>query len=496
MHKNLIERTITKTQSKFEINIKERKDTTNQQSSYNLSTELYKTLKDLNLIEKKDIETQDDSETDYVLSNIASLRLGENIKKVVGKGFFGSPKVVFSYTISRDGTEKFQIKRVKNKNDEYAWFSLLYDNLIEGAVFSVDLDESKKELLFDVNFSNVVKKCCESLYKVDGLFNGFKADENSFDYSFKRKISYVQASESYIPKQKIYHGAPGTGKSYKITSIIEEEYPNYRSGGNENVFRITIFPDFSYYDFVGSVNPAVDSNKTVSYQFVPGPFVKALDQALNNGGKPVFLVLEEMSRGNIAAIFGDLFQLLDRKNGVSEYGIFNDIISSELGYIGAEIKLPNNFNILGSINTSDQNVYAIDTAFKRRFDYEYIPVDPISDLNNFKFKIENKIISWLKLYVALNEYILLTLKMSEDKQIGQFFILFDDETSLLEESDYRVFCEKLINYLWNDIHLASLDGNSIFKSQYKRYSNCLNDLIKGKNVFNLILDDLVFENEG
>src|SRR5699024_5444594 len=119
----------------------------------------------------------------------------------------------------------------------------------------------------------------------------------------------------------------------------------------------------------------------ISYEFVNGIFVQSLITALNNKEHDVFLVLEEMSRGNIVSIFGELFQLLDRdSDGDSEYSLRNSNITAELkkyvlNWYSDEIYLPKNFHILGTINTSDQNVFVMDTAFKRRFDFEYISTD-------------------------------------------------------------------------------------------------------------------------
>ncbi|PWZ83421.1 hypothetical protein DD879_12800, partial [Staphylococcus pseudintermedius] len=170
--------------------------------------------------------------------------------------------------------------------------------------------------------------------------------------------------------------------------------------------------------------------------FKPGVFTQALAKALLFKDKDIFLVLEEMSRGNVASIFGDIFQLLDRDySGESEYVINNNLISTFLKRKGIEndkIFLPSNLHILGTVNTSDQNVNVIDTAFKRRFGFIYVDVKPVYNadgypLNSYEFSLGGDFVfEWNKLYMSLNKFITEVLELPEDKQIGQFFIKFEN----------------------------------------------------------------------
>ena len=242
------------------------------------------------------------------------------------------------------------------------------------------------------------------------------------------------------PLQVIFYGAPGTGKSYSIGSLIKRSYPGYTEyDDNPYVFRTTIYRDYSYFDFVGNIMPVTKAGK-VSYEFVPGIFTTALCTALRTQDRnlDVYLILEEMSRGDIASIFGDVFQLLDRNDdGKSMYAINNKsiydyLISNGVIKAGHKIIIPSNLHIIGTVNTSDQNVNVIDTAFKRRFDFKYVGVDPIkvegeSDkyINDFDIDFtgtDTYKYKWVKLYQAINHVIINDLGLTEDKQLGPFFL--------------------------------------------------------------------------
>jgi len=292
---------------------------------------------------------------------------------------------------------------------------------------------------------------------------------------------------------RIYFGAPGTGKSYGIKTFIRKhgisEYDDKIS--HPNVFRITLHPEFGYNDFIGQVMPVVkkdEDSSIIEYEFTPQIFTKALTKAfeVRSAGEPVFLILEEMSRANVAAVFGDLFQLLDRDvNGISEYKIDNSLIASSVfgeAHSEEKIFLPENIYILGTVNTSDQNVYVMDTAFKRRFEFEYISTDELkAGENDFIFNLledgENIQISWLNLVSKLNDFIVKSeeqggLGLTEDKQLGQFFIKFkkvetgETDTQVIENiQTYNLdqVTGKLLQFLWNDVESASYSTHKLFK---------------------------------
>ncbi|WP_339181052.1 AAA family ATPase [Oceanobacillus sp. FSL W7-1293] len=298
---------------------------------------------------------------------------------------------------------------------------------------------------------------------------------------------------SIIGSNIIYYGAPGTGKSYGVTKEIKKYYPSFENESNLEsrfIFRTTLHPEYTYSDFVGQVMPKVQGD-SIKYVFTPGVFTRALSRAIEMEGtdQPVFLVLEELSRANVAAVFGDLFQLLDRKKGESEYSISNSLIAKEVYNLSQEeadsddgnkkIYLPNNLFIYGTVNTNDQNVFAMDTAFKRRFDWKYISTKPVKsedgiELNNPVISIGGqKEIRWWDFYQRLNEHITSVMQLGEDKQIGQFFIKFNENK---KENNSKVQ-NKLLQYLWDDIEQASFTEEKLFENilnfsdLYEKYEN-------------------------
>ena len=304
------------------------------------------------------------------------------------------------------------------------------------------------------------------------------------------------------PLQVMYYGAPGTGKSYSIASLIKKSYPGYTEyDDNPYVFRTTIYRDYSYYDFVGNIMPVTKEGK-VSYEFVPGIFTTALCAALRTQDRniDVYLILEEMSRGDIASIFGDIFQLLDRDNtGKSMYGINNKSIYEYLilnGVIkaGHKIIIPSNLHIIGTVNTSDQNVNVIDTAFKRRFDFKYIGVDPIyvngkddEYVNNFDIQFtDTDTYEWVKLYQAINHIIINDLGLAEDKQLGPFFLKdkgdADANRKQVADANRKQVADKLLHYLWQDVERVSYTGASLFDDSIKSFGQLYSTFKNKKNI--------------
>lgn len=309
----------------------------------------------------------------------------------------------------------------------------------------------------------------------------------------------------------IYYGAPGTGKSHKLDELIKKE--------NTNTFRVTLHPEYTYSDFVGQLLPvskkANDGNDkyTVSYEFVPGIFTIALKEAINNPDRSVYLILEELSRANVAAVFGDLFQLLDRKNGISEYPIDNPDISKIIyGKANTDqdtykkIYIPNNLSILATVNTSDQNVYPMDTAFKRRFEWRYVSTDygsnseDFKDNNNPTIDVGNNIrVTWDNLYKGLNSFIVGELGLNEDKQIGPYFIKFEGANG---DKAHELVKDKLLQYLWEDINKVantmSGTGSSLFlgKQTIPSFSELYTRFSDRKQVFSdIFLDKLGVQND-
>lgn len=322
-----------------------------------------------------------------------------------------------------------------------------------------------------------------------------------FENIIPKLVSYIKNSTIFLPIKKrvyplqvMYYGAPGTGKSYRIASLIKKRYPGYTEyDDNPYVFRTTIYRDYSYYDFVGNIMPVTKEGK-VSYEFVPGIFTTALCAALRTQDRniDVYLILEEMSRGDIASIFGDIFQLLDRDNtGKSMYGINNKSIYEYLilnGVIkaGHKIIIPSNLHIIGTVNTSDQNVNVIDTAFKRRFDFKYIGVDPIhvdgkddEYVNNFDIQFtDTDTYEWVKLYQAINHIIINDLGLAEDKQLGPFFLKDKGD----DDANRKQVADKLLHYLWQDVERVSYTGASLFDDSIKSFGQLYSTFKNKKNI--------------
>jgi|GEM_PF-1004507 type II restriction-modification system restriction subunit len=315
------------------------------------------------------------------------------------------------------------------------------------------------------------------------------------------------------PLQLIYYGAPGTGKSFTIDQVTNEN----------NSVRTTFHPDSDYASFVGAYKPTMAPmpinafvgttvhhaknaenekayEKKIVYKYVPQAFLKAYVEAWKRYAagedNPYYLVIEEINRGNCAQIFGDLFQLLDRNNmGCSSYAISADediaqfLREDDKGFgkltegqkeaiskfrlkkdsgveehIGPEILngskllLPPNLRIWATMNTSDQSLFPIDSAFKRRWNWEYMPIeyDP-TDKNTgerlaWKFEVRGKRYYWGKFLDYINPKIL-KLTMSEDKQMGYFFAKPDKRGTdgRLDVISEKVFVNKVLFYLWTDV---------------------------------------------
>ncbi len=269
-------------------------------------------------------------------------------------------------------------------------------------------------------------------------------------------------------KQLIIDGPPGTGKSYGVNTEVKENDINHE--------RVTFYSDYEYHNFIGSILPKLNG-ETVTYEFVKGPFTKILNDALSQPEDKHYLIVEELTRGNAAAIFGDIFQLLDRtEEGWSEYPITHDNILESLNpevrtfleneYEG-KVVLPPNLSIICTINSSDQNVYPLDTAFKRRFDYKIESTNVHSDFVDYDIKFGTDItVSWQDFYQRLNKYILVDLGLKEDKQVGPYFI----KNHKGDNEKLESIQTKLAMYMWNDLHkVHTISNKIIFKDIHTLY---------------------------
>lgn len=287
--------------------------------------------------------------------------------------------------------------------------------------------------------------------------------ENGYCLKIKNEIT-----KGIIPSANILlYGVPGCGKSYHVEQKYESKITN-----EQCKVRVVFHPDYTYSDFVGQLLPVLKeipnaqgiTEEKLQYEFVPGPFTNILKTAYEEPEQQCLLIIEELNRGNAPAIFGEIFQLLDRDDsGKSKYGIHNADIAKavyrglpehqdkELNVIANHpIKLPSNLTIVATMNTSDQNVFTMDTAFQRRWQMEHIR-------NSFKATTENRDhinkklpkseISWGAFAQIVNQKMHtanLGFGGTEDKSLGVYFATDND----LEEADY--FAEKVLKYLWDD----------------------------------------------
>lgn len=299
-------------------------------------------------------------------------------------------------------------------------------------------------------------------------------------------------------RNRIVFGAPGTGKSHKL----EEDSKLF----GENMERVTFHPNYSYAQFVGTYKPIQGENPTdIKYEYVPGPFMRTYVNALNNPEKKFLLLIEEINRANVAAVFGDVFQLLDRKNGVSEYPIATsedikkhllenldclkdkDIneLSDEEKKMCLEMKIPENMYIWATMNSADQGVFPMDTAFKRRWEFEYISVnepEQVAKIEKYVIPMcanteQGYYVNWNDLRTRINSILIDNCKVNEDKLLGPFFIsknMLDDIKANKDEKDRVLATDEEIrsdedNNILAEVHKKEISYMKAFESKVIMY---------------------------
>ncbi|WP_292210779.1 AAA family ATPase [Butyrivibrio sp.] len=309
--------------------------------------------------------------------------------------------------------------------------------------------------------------------------------------------------ETEYERNRIVFGAPGTGKSFLLKQdcdgLLDDTVGTYE--------RVTFHPDYTYSQFVGTYKPVMDSDgRSIRYDFVPGPFMRvyvdALKSARTEAPQPHLLLIEEINRAKVAAVFGDVFQLLDRDaDGVSEYEIqaSEDIrryLAKELG--GTEdkykkIRIPNNMFIWATMNSADQGVYPMDTAFKRRWNFEYLGIDEkekdIENIGKVNIAKYDEPVVWNRLRKAINTKMSKDFNINEDKLMGPFFlskkVLDSDENGMIKDPEkfMDAFKSKVIMYLYEDAVKQSkrkfFDGCD--SSKYSSVCDAFDEI--GMNIF-------------
>lgn len=335
------------------------------------------------------------------------------------------------------GYQDYQDRKI-SKND-----FCMYFGFIHGKAITKYYEGQYGQLLIDGGFNS------GSEAYFSGGINAWKnLRDGKYEFPPQKTSSPATSTPSH---QKIYFGNPGSGKSYKVETDTK----------GKKVFRTTFHPDSDYSTFVGTYKPLSDGT-SIRYTFVPQTFTNAYIEAYKDIDTPVYLIIEEINRGNCAQIFGDLFQLLDRRNdGYSEYPInadkdLRDYIRTELarhkgidpdieseGIEDGKLRLPPNLHILATMNTSDQSLFPMDSAFKRRWDWEYMPIQyKGATSDNFTIKLSGKQFRWIDFLKAVNDRIRRVTE-SEDKQLGNYFIKSD-----IDENEFK---SKVMFYLWSEV---------------------------------------------
>ena len=371
----------------------------------------------------------------------------------------------------------FTDKSLETLQDKEQCAVLFRHNSLNGILLRVNPnqpdDEQRKDTNGNTRYYSEKYMIAENGYFVSSEWRPDRADARKplidWIFALMQEIKFSTGYQSEFPRNRILFGAPGTGKSFTLN---REKDLLLADGGEYE--RVTFHPDYSYANFVGTYKPVPckdsDDKDAITYSYVPGPFmrtyVKALQNSKTDTPKPFLLVIEEINRANVAAVFGDVFQLLDRGDDeVSEYPIqaSEDIKKYLAGELGgnpddySEIRLPDNMFIWATMNSADQGVFPMDTAFKRRWDFTYLGIDD-SEAGIVGKKVVlgqgdyRRVVEWNALRKAINNE-LLTYKVNEDKLMGPYFISKKNlpEGEMIDPAVFtRIFKNKVIMYLFDD----------------------------------------------
>jgi hypothetical protein len=311
-------------------------------------------------------------------------------------------------------------------------------------------------------YINEINKYCD----INLNFKSKSIDENNSQLSNDNLIKSVSPLKK--TEQKIFFGSPGTGKSYKVDNEIKDLDTKFYE-------RVTFHPEFDNNSFVGGYKPVSDKNGGISYKFVPQAFTNIYTKAWLDENNQYYLVIEEINRGNCAEIFGDIFQLLDRTSNytVSPSEELKNHLIEKFGNdknhdgIVKGLKLPPNLTIYATMNTSDQSLFPMDSAFKRRWEWEYVPINyedfndngKPNDSSQYNVFLDDEKVNyfkWIDFIKNVNLKIEANENLGMDKCIGNYFIKSESKEITINE-----FVNKVIFYLWNDVFKDEQD--SIFE---------------------------------
>lgn len=371
-----------------------------------------------------------------------------------------------------DGIETAVINKFIIKNKNYNLTQILfalgisqapskYYNNFLGLEQLIALILTKNE---DPNVQNIgfILSCAEVVRPV--------ISDEDFSSENSNTLNFNTGYYSDFEHNRIVFGAPGTGKSYELKNdckaLLQDTTGTYE--------RVTFHPDYAYSHFVGTYKPVTDDVGEIRYEFVPGPFMRVYVDALKSGRskepQPHLLMIEEINRAKVAAVFGDVFQLLDRDDdGVSEYEVHasEDIrkyLAKKLGGVLDDfnsIRIPDNMFIWATMNSADQGVFPMDTAFKRRWNFEYLGINQNDNSISGKITLGKEThkleVDWNQLRKAINDKLAKDYKVNEDKLMGPFFLsknfirTNDADGNIADPNKFIVaFKSKVIMYLYED----------------------------------------------
>ena len=398
-------RVVKKSQAKNYISGNKLIKSDGAQASYNLPKEFFLDAKDKGVLVETsmDYPRKYDDGNAYILNSNYKFKLGQGVLWLIGEEY---KNIENKFILSKSGTNNKIItyRTVYNqmsKNDRgYKWFVDLYDKNLAGNKLIFNIDEDRKIFTWDIEFSGIEQNL-------------------TYDDIQPDKDECVEYSHNMI-----YYGAPGTGKSFdlekKRKEVLEDDDYYFE--------RVTFHPDYSYGDFVGTYKPFVEKNNEnkdeITYKFIPGSFLRVLIKALKDPEHLYMLIIEEINRADVYSVFGDVFQLLDRdKDNKSVYSI--DISEDVKKYFKdhkielEKLEIPRNMLIWATMNSADQGVFPVDTAFKRRWDFEYLSLDNNQEENTGYIHTKTGDYEWNDIRTTINNY-LLKEGINEDKCMGPF----------------------------------------------------------------------------
>jgi len=347
--------------------------------------------------------------------------------------------------LKSSGTPRFIEEKINILGNQNSYFTSQWNGVDNGRGLSL---ENFNRLLSDISNGKI------EIVKNDNI------------YKLVEKHISNQRSSLTKPENIIYYGSPGTGKSHKVNEKLKSIDKKFYE-------RITFHPEFDNSGFIGGYRPTSELNvkgeNEIKYKFIPQAFTNIYKKAWIDSKNQYYLVIEEINRGNCAEIFGDIFQLLDRTNdyNISPSNELREHIVDLLGEnhegIKNGLKLPTNLSLLATMNTSDQSLFPMDSAFKRRWDWEYIPINYDKKETNksasyFVKLDETNSFNWLDFIKAVNYKIKHNRNLGPDKCIGNYFIKPEGNEISLKE-----FVNKTVFYLWNDVFKDEDQADSIFK---------------------------------